>query len=34
MNSTIMQSLIWLSAGGILVLFMRRRKSRRTSQNR
>ena len=29
MNNTIMQSLIWLSAGGILFLFMRRRRSRR-----
>jgi hypothetical protein len=34
MNDTIVQSLIWLSAGGLLFLFMRRRRSRRTSQQR
>ncbi len=34
MNDTIVQSLIWLSAGGLLFLFMRRRRGRRTSQQR
>jgi len=34
MNNTIVQSLIWLSAGGLLFLFMRRRRGRRTSQHR
>jgi len=34
MNSTIMQSVIWVSAGAILFLFMRRRKGRRTSHQR
>lgn len=34
MNSTIIQSLIWVSAGGILFVFMRRRKGRRTSHQR
>lgn len=32
MSNTIVQSLIWLSAGGLLFLFMRRRRSRRTQQ--
>ena len=32
MSTTIVQSLIWLSAGGLLFLFMRRRRSRRTQQ--
>ena len=32
MNNTIIQSVIWLSAGGLLFLFMRRRRSRRTQQ--
>jgi hypothetical protein len=32
MNTTIVQSLIWLSAGGLLFLFMRRRRGRRTQQ--
>jgi len=29
MNATIMQTMIWLSAGGLLFLFMRRRKGRK-----
>ena len=29
MSTTMMQSLIWLSAGGLLFLFMRRRRSRK-----
>jgi hypothetical protein len=32
MNATIVQSLIWLSAGGLLFLFMRRRRGRRAQQ--
>jgi hypothetical protein len=32
MNATLMQSLIWVSAGGILFLFMRRRRSRKVSR--
>jgi hypothetical protein len=32
MNATIMQTLIWVSAGGLLFLFMRRRKSRKASR--
>lgn len=32
MNNTIVQSLIWLSAGGLLFLFMRRRRGRRAQQ--
>jgi hypothetical protein len=29
MNATIMQTMIWVSAGGLLFLFMRRRKGRK-----
>jgi len=32
MNNTVIQSLIWLSAGGLLFAFMRRRKGRRTQR--
>jgi hypothetical protein len=32
MNATIMQTLIWVSAGGLLFLFMRRRKGRKVSR--
>jgi len=29
MNNTVIQAIMWLSAGGIMLLFLRRRKSRR-----
>jgi len=29
MNNTVLQAIIWLGAGGIMMLFLRRRKSRR-----
>ena len=32
MNTTVIQTLIWVSAGGLLFLFMKRRRSRRASQ--
>lgn len=32
MSTTIIQSVIWLSAGGLLFLFMRRRRGRRAQQ--
>jgi len=32
MNNSIVQTFIWLSAGGILFLFMRRRKSRKAQR--
>lgn len=32
MNNTLMQSLIWVSAGGILFLFMRRRRGRKAQR--
>jgi len=30
MGNTLMQSLIWLGAGGVLFVFLKRRRSRRT----
>jgi hypothetical protein len=32
MNGTMIQTIIWLAAGGILLVFLRRRRSRRTQQ--
>lgn len=32
MSTTLVQSLIWLSAGGLLFLFMKRRRGRRAQQ--
>ena len=30
MNATLIQTVIWLAAGGILLVFLRRRRGRRT----
>jgi len=32
MSTTVIQSLIWLSAGGLLFLFMKRRRSRKAQR--
>jgi hypothetical protein len=32
MSVTLMQTMIWVSAAGILLLFMRRRRGRKTSR--
>jgi LPXTG-motif cell wall-anchored protein len=32
MNNTLIQAIIWLSAGGAMVLFLKRRKARRTQR--
>jgi hypothetical protein len=32
MNDTLIQAAIWLVAGGIMILFLKRRKARRTSR--
>jgi hypothetical protein len=32
MNDMIMQAGIWIAAGGIMVLFLKRRRSRRTTR--
>jgi hypothetical protein len=32
MNDTILQAAIWIAAGGLMVLFLKRRKSRRTTR--
>jgi hypothetical protein len=32
MNDTIIQAAIWISAGGLMVLFLRRRRSRRPTR--
>ena len=32
MNETIMQSAIWIAAGGLMVLFLKRRRSRKTTR--
>jgi LPXTG-motif cell wall-anchored protein len=34
MNETLMQAGIWLAAGGIMVLFLKKRRSRRIERNR
>ena len=31
-NSTIIQAAIWIAAGGIMMLFLRRRRSRKTDR--
>jgi hypothetical protein len=32
MDNTIIQAAIWIAAGGIMLLFLKRRRSRRTSR--
>ena len=32
MNDTIIQTVIWVAAGGLMVLFLKRRRSRRTTR--
>jgi len=32
MNDTIVQAAIWVAAGGIMLLFLKRRKARRSSR--
>ena len=32
MNSTLISTLIWISAGGVLFMFMRRRRNRRAQR--
>jgi len=32
MNDTIVQAGIWIAAGGIMLIFLKRRRSRRTSR--
>jgi hypothetical protein len=32
MNETIMQAAVWIAAGGIMVLFLKRRRSRKTTR--
>jgi len=32
MNDTIVQAAIWIAAGGIMMLFLRRRRSRKSSR--
>jgi hypothetical protein len=32
MNETLIQSAIWIAAGGIMVLFLKRRRGRRTER--
>jgi hypothetical protein len=32
MNDTIIQSAIWIAAGGIMMLFLRRRRSRKNTR--
>ncbi len=32
MSSTVIQTLVWLGAGGVLLVFLKRRRSRRTQQ--
>jgi hypothetical protein len=32
MNETIIQTSIWIAAGGLMVLFLKRRRSRRTTR--
>jgi hypothetical protein len=32
MNDAIMQAAIWIAAGGIMVLFLKRRRSRRSTR--
>jgi hypothetical protein len=32
MDSTIIQSAVWIAAGGIMVLFLKRRRSRKTTR--
>jgi hypothetical protein len=32
MNDTILQATIWIAAGGIMMLFLRRRRSRKSSR--
>jgi hypothetical protein len=32
MNDTIIQAAIWISAGGLMVLFLRKRRSRRPTR--
>jgi hypothetical protein len=32
MNDTVIQAIIWLSAGGMMILFLKRRKARRTQR--
>jgi hypothetical protein len=32
MNDTVIQAAIWIAAGGIMMLFLKRRKSRKSSR--
>lgn len=32
MNDTVIQAAIWIAAGGIMVLFLKRRRSRKSSR--
>jgi hypothetical protein len=32
MNSTVLQAIMWLTAGGMMYLFLRRRRARRSSK--
>jgi hypothetical protein len=32
MNDTMIQSMVWLAAGGIIVLFLKRRRTRKTER--